>query len=71
MMEEFCDKFTATFEDTVWYATNIEIYDYVTALRALELSADRTMVLNNSAMSVWLEVDGTPVEIKPGLTHLA
>lgn len=71
MMEEFCDKFTATFEDTVWYATNIEIYDYVTALRALELSADRTMVLNNSAMSVWLEVDGTPVEIQPGLTHLA
>lgn len=71
MMEEFCDKFTATFEDTVWYATNIEIYDYVTALRALELSADRTMVLNNSAMSVWLEVDGAPVEIKPGLTHLA
>ena len=70
VMEEFCDKFTATFEDTVWYATNIEIYDYVTALRALELSADRTMVLNNSAMSVWLEVDGAPVEIKPGLTRL-
>ena len=43
----------------------------MTALRALELSADRTMVLNNSAMSVWLEVDGAPVEIKPGLTHLA
>ena len=71
MMEEFCDKFTSTFEDTVWYATNIEIVDYVTALRNLSLSADRKMVWNPAGMSVWFEVDGAPVEIRPGLNKLA
>ncbi len=66
MIEEFCDKFTATFEDSVWYATNIEIFDYVTALRSLSFSADRTLVWNPSGMSVWIEADGNPFEIKPG-----
>ena len=70
MMEEFCDKFTATFEDSVWYATNIEIFDYVTALRSLSLSADRRMVWNPAGMSVWFEVDGAPVEIRPGLNKM-
>lgn len=71
IMEDFCDKFTDTFGDTVWYATNIEIYDYITALRRLSFSADRTMVQNVSAETVWLEVNGAPVEIKPGLTKLS
>lgn len=70
MMEEFCDKFTAEFEDSVWYATNIEIFDYVTALRNVSLSADRKLVWNPSCMSVWFEVDGVPVEIKPGHNKL-
>jgi len=70
MIEEFCDKFTATFEDTVWYATNIELYDYITALRGLAFSVDRTMVVNNAAQTVWLSVDGETVEVKPGLTKL-
>ncbi|MBQ8508964.1 MAG: polysaccharide deacetylase family protein [Clostridia bacterium] len=70
MIEEFCDKFTATFEDSVWYATNIEIYDYITAQRSLSFSVDRTMVYNGAAISVWLDVDGQPVEVKPGVKHL-
>lgn len=70
MIEEFCDKFTATFEDPVWYATNIEIFDYVTALKGLSFSADRTMVWNPSGMSVWIEVDQTPFEVKPGHSRI-
>jgi len=66
MIEEFCDKFTATFEDQAWYATNIEIYDYLTAQRNLIFSTDCTMVQNNAAQSVWLSVDGETVEVKPG-----
>jgi len=71
VIETFCDKFTATFEDTVWYATNIEIVDYVTALRSLSFSADRTMVYNPSALSVWVDIDGSPVEIQSGVNKLA
>lgn len=54
-MEEFCK--VAGGDSDVWYATNIEIYDYISALRALRFSADRTMVYNPTATDVWIEVD--------------
>ena len=65
MIEEFCAA--ASGHENVWYATNIEIYDYLMAQRRLTLSADRTMAYNPSAVSVWVGVDGTPVECKPGV----
>ena len=39
--------------DDVWYATNIEIYDYVKAYDSLYVSVDRDMVYNPSAIDVW------------------
>jgi peptidoglycan/xylan/chitin deacetylase (PgdA/CDA1 family) len=54
-IEEFCKA--ASGDEDVWYATNIEIYDYVMALRALRFSADRTMVYNPTATDVWIDVD--------------
>ncbi len=69
LIETFCRE-VSTMED-VWFATNIEIYDYLTALRALAFSADRTMVYNPTATDVWLEVDDAPVKIPAGQTvHL-
>ena len=65
-IEEFCKR--ASEEEDVWFATNIEIYDYITALRNLVFSADRTMVFNPSALDVILDVDGEPVEIPSGKT---
>lgn len=65
MMEQFCKR--AAGLDGVWYATNIEIYDYVTAARGLEISADRKYIFNPSRLSVWVTVnDERVVEIKPG-----
>ncbi len=64
LMEEFCRRVAG--DPDVWYATNIEIVDYVTALRGLKFTVDRTMVYNPSALSVWIEVDGQPVEVGPG-----
>ena len=40
--------------DDVWYATNIEIYDYTVAFRSLEYSADAKIVYNPSGIDVWL-----------------
>ena len=54
--------------ESVWFATNIEIYRYITAMRGLRFSADCTMVYNPSAISVWIGVDDVPVEIKSGKT---
>ncbi len=64
LIEEFCQA--AEGMEDVWYATNIEIYDYITALRSLEMSADRSMAYNPSAVSVWVEVDGNIIECKGG-----
>ncbi len=64
LMEEFCAA--AEYMEDVWYATNIEIYDYITALRNCEMSADRSMLYNPSATSVWVVVDDKLIECKGG-----
>ena len=45
--------------DKIWYATNIEIYNYIKAQRALVVSADETIIYNPSAIPVWVEKDKT------------
>ena len=64
VIEEFCEM--AGNRDDIWYATNIQIVDYVEAMKRLEYSADLSMVYNPSAMSVWISVDGEVLEIKGG-----
>ena len=69
LIERFCSE--AADDPDVWYATNIEIYDYIMALRALCFSADRTMVYNPTATDVWISADDAPVRIAAGATvHL-
>ena len=67
MIEEFCEKMSGHSE--IWYATNIEIHDYITAQRRLIYSADLNLVTNPSALSVWILVDGQPTEIPGGATR--
>ncbi|MBR6604163.1 MAG: polysaccharide deacetylase family protein [Clostridia bacterium] len=64
IIEKFCEE--ASGDPSIWYATNIEIFDYVTATRRCELSADRTMLYNPSAISVWVKIDGEVIECKGG-----
>lgn len=64
LMEDFC-AYAAHRED-VWYATNIEIYDYITASRALMVGVDGTTVYNPSCIPVWVTADGQPLKILPG-----
>lgn len=59
VIERFCKA--AANDPDVWYATNVEIFDYVSAMRALRFSADRTMVYNPTATDVWVGVDHTPI----------
>ena len=62
-IEEFCKR--VSHDENVWYATNVEIKDYITALRGLVFSADRHIIYNPSGLSVWISVDKEPAEIKP------
>lgn len=54
---EYMEKLVATVagSEKIWYATNIEIYDYMTAQRALKVSADETVFTNPIATDVWVE----------------
>ncbi len=44
-------------KDDTWYATNIEIYDYVTAFRSLIFSADGTRVYNPTLTDLYYETE--------------
>ena len=65
-IERFCAQMGG--RDDVWYATNIEIYDYVTAQRKLRMGVDRRCAYNPSAVDVWLRVDGQAVCVPAGKT---
>lgn len=68
VIEAFCAR--AGGRGDTWYATNIEIKDYLTALRGLVMGADGRMVLNNSRFDVWVSCDGEAVRLPAGgLVH--
>ncbi|MGP4040091.1 polysaccharide deacetylase family protein [Gracilibacillus sp. D59] len=50
----------------IWYATNIEIVNYIKAFRRLHFSANSQFVYNPSAQSVWLSVDEQVMEVPSG-----
>lgn len=66
VLEAVCEVLSGK-EDT-WYATNIEIYDYVHAYDSLIFSADGTMVYNPSLVTVWFRTDKNQYRIEPGQT---
>ena len=63
-MEEFCEKMSG--HEEIWYATNIEIHDYIQAQRSLIYTVDKDQVFNPSAIPVWILVDEKPLEIPSG-----
>lgn len=51
--------------DKIWYASNIEIYQYMMAQRSLIISADENIFYNPSVIDVWVEKDRTEVICVP------
>ena len=64
MMEKFLQMVTA--KNDTWYATNIEVVDYLDAAKRLQYTAAADAVYNPSAQSVWIEVDGRHIEVPGG-----
>ncbi len=52
----------------IWYATNMEIYNYAQAYERLEYSADGTRVYNPSLTDVWFVDDGKDYCVRSGET---
>ncbi len=71
LLENFCK--TAGGREDIWYATNIEICDYVNAYRSLIFNVDNTKVYNPTDKRIWFETydDGIGFQvfsINPGQT---
>lgn len=66
LLEEICEKLSG--KDDTWYATNIEIYDYVKSYEALQWSADNSRVYNPSLKTVWFDIDKKVYSVNPGET---
>lgn len=66
LAERICER--AGGDPDTWYATNMEIYNYLTALWQLRFSADRTIVCNPTAVDLWIEADKVGVKVPAGAT---
>ena len=65
-IEEICEKLSNN--DEIWYATNIEIYDYIEAYKSLKYSANGQKVYNPTLYTIYIDVDSKLYEIKSGET---
>ena len=63
-IEEFCKMMSG--KDFIWYATNMEICEYINATRSLEFSADGKKAYNPTLIEVFFEKDDKVASIKPG-----
>lgn len=52
--------------EDIWYATNIEIYDYVTAYSHLVFSMDQKQVYNPTGLELHFHTQGDDYSVKPG-----
>ena len=65
-IEGICEKLS--FKDDIWYATNIEIYEYCHAYESLVWSADCLTVYNPTLKTIWFDVDSHPHVVASGET---
>ena len=63
--EEFEEKLKVLSEHEydVWFATNIEVYDYVQAMKAIRMSANGKMLYNPTDTDVWVSNGDENVKI--------
>ena len=66
VIEEFAEYIGG--RDDIWYATNIEIYDYVKAYESLQTSVDKKIVHNPTDIDVWFVQGRTTYCVKAGQT---
>ena len=55
-------------KDDVWYANNMQVYEYVEAYRALQFSSNGNTVYNPSCQTVWFISGTDKVKVAPGET---
>lgn len=54
------------YKESIWMATNGQIYNYVTQFKQLKFSADGSIIFNPTAYEVWVSIDEIIYQIKAG-----
>lgn len=67
VIEEFAE-YMSDREDEIWYATNMEIYEYVEDYKRLVISADCSIVKNPTARTLWFRRGSEICSVAPGET---
>ena len=52
-------------EETVWHATNLQVYEYLTAWRQLQFTVDQGLMRNVSHLMLWYSCAGKTGTIQP------
>lgn len=68
VIEEFAEYIGG--REEIWYATNIEVYDYVKAYEKLIFSTDGKKVYNPTNVELFFRKDEVMICAKPGMTVL-
>lgn len=63
---DFCKKMAG--HEDIWYATNIDIVNYINAARRLVFSVNNTRVWNPTSTDVWVELNGKLLKVPAGAT---
>lgn len=66
VIEDFSERIGG--KSDIWYATNIQIYDYVEAYHRLQFSVDASIVHNPTSLTLYFEYSNQSYEIAPGDT---
>lgn len=66
LLDQICEKLSG--KEDIWYATNMEIYEYVNAYHSLIYSADGKTVYNPTLFEIWMCVDTKLYSIPSGAT---
>lgn len=64
VIEEFAEYIGG--REDIWYATNIEIHDYIVAFNHLQFSTDVSKVYNPTAITLYFEYGGIVYSVVPG-----
>ena len=68
LIETFAEKMGG--HDDIWYATNIEIFDYINACRSVRFNLAQTIAENPTATDVWINKNGKIHMLAAGKTTL-
>lgn len=64
-MQGICQK------EDIWYATNIEIVDYMRAVEQLQYSVNGEYIKNPTRYDIWMNIDDIPYKMKSGeIVHI-